>query len=166
MLRFLGSIDNTSNGLAIFGPLVTVHLRPDPEVALAARTDTRQSAELVEAKLMIDTGASRTVIEENTLMQLGMPPVRYLPITGVSQKSDLCSVYRIAVEIQMKDENEKHGSAILVTDVAGVPSPSLPEKHVGLLGRDFLQYVRFVYDGPKGEYEIIDYLDKGTKNGR
>ena len=63
----------------------------------------------------------------------------------------------------MKDEHDKSGAAILVTNVAGVPSPSIPEKHVGLLGRDFLQYVRLVYDGPKGEFDIIDYLDDDAK---
>jgi len=165
MLRFLGSIDNTPKGLTIYGPLVTVLLQPYPEITQAT-TDTGRPSRLVEATLMMDTGASRTVIEEKTLKQLGMPPLRYMPITGVSQKSDLCPVYRIAVEIQMRDENDRPGSAILVSDVAGVPSPSLPEKHVGLLGRDFLQYVRFVYDGPGGEFEIIDYLDAGSKPGR
>ncbi|MCP4604578.1 MAG: hypothetical protein GY847_29330 [Proteobacteria bacterium] len=165
MLKFLGNIDNTPSGLAVFGPLVTVRLQPAPEVARAMDDAGIQPAS-VEATLMMDTGAFSTVIEEKTMQRLGMPPIRYMPIIGVSQKSDLCPVYRIAVEIEMRDENEKPGSATLVTNVAGVPSPSLSEKHVGLLGRDFLQYVRFVYDGPKGEFEIIDYLDKGSKQGR
>ena len=157
MLRFLGRSDNPPKGLEIHGPLVTVRLLPDPELA------TARPATSVEAMLMIDTGASRTVIEETTIQKLGMPPLRYMPITGVSQQADLCAVYRMAIEIQMVDEHDKPGAAIMVTDVAGVPSPSLPEKHVGLLGRDFLQYVRLIYDGPKGEFEVVDYLDKETK---
>ena len=50
-------------------------------------------------------------------------------------------------------------ATMFTTDVVGMPSPPHPNEHVGLLGRDFLRYFRFVYDGPSGTYEIIHSPD-------
>jgi hypothetical protein len=51
----------------------------------------------------------------------------------------------------VRDELIKQGPLV---EVLFTPHPARP--HVGLLGRDFLQYVRFEYDGPSGMYQLID----------
>jgi hypothetical protein len=108
--------------------------------------------------LLVDTGAQKTSIEDKIAQALGLIPIRFDPVVGVSGKPELYPIYRMAVGIGMGEDGT--GAAlqkIFFAEVAGTPSPPIPWQHVGLLGRDFLQFLRLVYDGPQGTFELIDY---------
>ena len=148
-------------GLAINGPLVNITIQPAPEVVQSMR-DAGIEPKSVNTKMMVDTGAARTVIEDKVAQHLGLNPLRYASFVGVSQKSEKYPVYRVTISIAMEDEKKRRAVVAFTSDVAGVPSPTFSAEHQGLIGRDFLQHVRFVYDGPKGQFEIIDYRAQGS----
>jgi hypothetical protein len=107
--------------------------------------------------MMIDTGAQITVVEDAVPKFLKLEPIRFQAIAGVTGDLE-CPIYRLEISIRSNhhDENRRiHFSA----DVFAIPPVAeLARPHVGLLGRDFLQYARFDYDGPSGTYRLIDDL--------
>jgi hypothetical protein len=77
---------------------------------------------------------------------------------GVSYKPEDYPVYRMSVTIGMSEDGRTGGfQATFITNVVGTPSPKDPLGYAGLLGRDFLRFVRLTYDGPKAEYELVHY---------
>jgi hypothetical protein len=144
-----------SRGLIEAGPLVQVTFSPHPlDIELLAQEGTTWQP--VSHRMMVDTGAQLTVVEDAVPKFLNLVPIRYQLIAGVTGDLD-CPVYRLEIEISVTGRDGMHGAMKFWADVVAVPPvPELARPHVGLLGRDFLQYVRFEYDGPKGSYSIID----------
>jgi hypothetical protein len=149
-VRHRGNVTPVPHGLIFKGPLVRVTFGPHPDDAKATAAAGGTPKTMVH-RLMVDTGAQSTVV--------GLIPIRYVRIMGVSGKPEECPLYRMSITIGMEEDGS--GGTVLpaqfVANVAGVASPPKPLTHVGLLGRDFLSHVRLLYDGPKGEFEIIDY---------
>ena len=145
-----------SNATALVhgGPLVEVAFSPHPdEIPLLAVEGVKWEHAI--HKMMVDTGAELTVVEESVPQFLGIEPIRSQWITGIGGDVE-CPVYRLGIIIGFKDRMGKRSGATLSADIVAVPTPpDVNRPHVGLLGRDFLQFVRFEYDGPAGEYTII-----------
>lgn len=157
-VRHRGNVTPVPHGLIFTGPLVRVTLGPHPDDAQAIAAAGGIPKTIVH-HLMVDTGAQSTVVENVIAEALGLIPIRYVRIIGVSGKPEDCPLYRMNVTIGMV-ENGSAGMVLpaqFVANVAGVASPPKPLTHVGLLGRDFLSHVRLVYDGPRGEFELVDY---------
>lgn len=141
------------------GPLVQVALLPPPDVRAA---DPNAAADPLVVKLMVDTGAQKTVVDNDLLESLSLVPLRFEHMIGVSQKADLCPVYRLTVVLGVGEHktvpprpDELTAQVEFTTDVVGMPSPSIQFDHVGLLGRDFLAHVKFIYDGQSGRFDIV-----------
>ncbi len=135
------------------GPLVTVTLMPTPEV----RDQFIQSGTLIEPieRFLVDTGADRTLVEDRVAQGMGLTPIRYTPIVGVSQQPELCPVYLMVLRLFAQDDS---GARKLFMDsrseIVGMRSPTIPRQYVGLIGRDFLRNLHMVYNGPKGRVEF------------
>jgi len=143
------------NDLIEQGPLVEVSFRPHPvDIEVLASEGTAWQP--IVHKMMIDTGAQVTIVEEAVPQFLSLVPTRYQAIAGVT--GDLnCPVYRLGITIVGRDDDGIGQPIQFSADVVAVPPVAdVARPHVGLLGRDFLQYVRFEYDGPHGVYRIID----------
>ncbi len=142
-------------GLIEEGPLVQVTFTPHPlDIELLAREGTAWQP--ISHKMMVDTGAQLTVVEDAVPQFLDLVPIRFQSIAGVTGDLD-CPVYRLGINIGVSDRDGNRGEMKFWADIVAVPPvPDLTRPHVGLLGRDFLQYVRFEYDGPQGTYSIID----------
>lgn len=139
------------------GPLVEVTFAPhraDQERLATAGHDW----EPFVAKMMVDTGAELTLVEEVVPDFLGLRPIRYQEIEGVGGRVD-SPVYRLQLAIHASDAARRDGWMTFSSDVVAMPSPptdTARRPHVGLIGRDFLRHIRFVYDGPSGSFELID----------
>jgi hypothetical protein len=84
-------------------------------------------------------------------------------MVGVSQKSELCPVYLASINIDFADSLGAMGRLSFNAEVVGMESPTNPQEHRGLLGRDFLVHVdRFVYDGKAGTFDLILNPPPGT----
>lgn len=152
-MKHAGKVVPVPLGLVKAGPLVQVSLSPHPSIADTLRARGRPVPQL-SVKMMVDTGAELTVVERRLADDLGLVPVRFIPMIGVSQKPELSPVYRMSLTLRMSDAL---GSAVdlrFSTDMVGMPSPPQPAEHRGLIGRDFLMHVRFVYHGPTGDFWI------------
>lgn len=143
------------NELIEQGPLVEVSFRPHP-VDIEALASEGVAWEPIVHKMMIDTGAQVTIVEEAVPQFLSLVPTRYQAIGGVT--GDLnCPVYRLGITIVGRDDDGVEKAIQFSADVVAVPPVAdVARPHVGLLGRDFLQYVRFEYDGPHGVFRIVD----------
>ena len=106
-----------------------------------------------KAKLMVDTGAQNTVIDEVLASTLGIQPVRHMQMVGVSQKPEMCPVYMMAITIGMSSGRDT-AEVTFATHVVGMKSMPQANQCQGLLGRDFLQHFLFHYNGPAGRFEI------------
>jgi hypothetical protein len=87
-------------------------------------------------------------------------------MVGVSQKPELCPVYFLNITLGVGDGAD----VIPVTfsaECIGMAPPVVQQQHVGLLGRFFLSFMKFIYDGPKGTFELIPNVPQpATQEGR
>jgi hypothetical protein len=113
-----------------------------------------QTPGYVIARMMVDTGAQRTLVDDRLPAQLGFKPLRYEQMIGVSQKPELYPVYKMSIAIMMDAGHAGYVQVQFHADIVGMPTPGAAQQHNGLLGRDFLRQFKFVYDGPAGEFHL------------
>ena len=107
------------------------------------------------------------MIEKRIAAQLGLTPIRFEPMIGVSQKPEMCPVYLMSVNIFVGDDGGPATKAVTFgAEVIGMSSPPKPQQHAGLLGRDFLSHMKLVYDGPHGAFELIPEVPAGAAPAR
>ncbi len=144
--RHKGSCLPVPQGLVNAGPLVGVELSAHPRVD--------NVSPILGVKLMVDTGAQKTVIHDEIAVKLGLVPLRFESIVGVSGKPEDCPVYRMQMRLKMANHVGVEAQIDFATDVVGAPLLKQGFDCVGLIGRDFLKHVKLVYDGPNGCFEI------------
>lgn len=150
-MKHFGIVQPRGSGLATLGALIDVTIRPAPAIREAMRFDGDEPGE-VKHKLLIDTGAHRTLIAREIAESLGLDPIRLDPIVGVSQKVEEWPVYRMGIEVNVTLDAGDNMPIEVDLEVAGSPPFAESEKHVGLLGRDFLADWLFFYNGPEGGF--------------
>lgn len=138
-------------GLVETGPLVNVTLgHADDYVGM----EDLMPQHFPLAKMMIDTGASFTLVEERVVARLGYRPIRYREVLGVDQKPTMCPVFRMSIGLLMGDRLGNDHTVVFREDVVGMRAPDDTQAYVGLLGRDFLVHFEFTYDGPKASFVL------------
>jgi hypothetical protein len=83
---------------------------------------------------------------------MGLSPIRYIPVIGVSHKSEECPVYLMTIRMDVKDGHREHTDYVDYN--ATVVGMRCPRQWQGLLGRDFLRRFRMIYDGGRGLVEL------------
>ena len=96
---------------------------------------------------LIDTGASVTCVHEPTLTNLGVQPVGSATI-GTAGGEHQRGLYPTRILLPQANIDAEYASVVSV-DLSG-------QGIIALLGRDFLERVLMVYDGPSGEI-ILGY---------
>lgn len=138
-------------GLVRTGPLVEVQLSPHQSIAAILQKQGKPVPGLT-TKMMVDTGAHSTLVSQALVSKLGVQPIRFTPVTGVSGKPENYPVYPLSLAIKFGSG----GTGALLSfnaDVIGMPS-MLGGETGGLLGRDFLLHFELFYDGPNGFIEL------------
>jgi hypothetical protein len=139
------------------GPLVEVTFLPHSSVrdSFVASGDMPQTT----VKMLVDTGADRTVVERRIAEGMGLSPIRFHPMVGVNQKPELYPVFLISLQFCVEDDHGKvhtHFDA----EVIGMNPPPVSKPYAGLIGRDFLRHFHVIYNGPKGKVEL--HLSSGV----
>ncbi len=114
-------------------------------------------AEFPRHKMLIDTGAAFTLIEDRLAVALGMRPIRYREVIGIDQKAKMRPVFRLSIGLEVGDGLGNNRTVVFREDVVGMPRPPRDEEYVGLLGRDFLSHFELTYDGPNARYGLAYY---------
>ena len=117
---------------------------------------TRASLNPIAGSTRPGEGDAERLLASVLAGELDLTPIRFEQIVGVSQKAEEYPVFRLVLQLRVSSGEKSH-QYDYPTDVIGVPSPVVSQQqHFGLLGRDFLQAWRLVYDGPSAvvEFEI------------
>lgn len=147
-------------GLVENGPLVAVTLgHVDDYVGMEGRRPTN----FPRSKMMIDTGAAFTLIEETIAVRLGFRPVRFREVIGVDQAPSMRPVFRMSIGLEVGDGLGNNLTVVFKEQVVGMPPPAHPEEYVGLLGRDFLRHFEFTYDGPNARFSLARHRSTRRK---
>ncbi|MFT7625065.1 MAG: hypothetical protein ACI9WU_004256 [Myxococcota bacterium] len=141
-------------GLVEHGPQVTVTVGHNADYM--GIEDLRPEVFPV-CKMLIDTGAAFTLIEEDIAVKLGFRPIRYREVIGVDQKPTMRPVFRLSIGLEMGDGLGNERVVVFREDVVGMPRPTRTESSVGLLGRDFLSHFVLGFDGPNARYSLSYY---------
>jgi len=141
--------------LILHGPIANVALsRP------VSSQEEMQQASWIQIKMLIDTGAYKTVIDRGVAEALGLEPIRFETMTGISHVPEECPVFLLSVKIGLTD-GSRVGEILFTSEMVGMNTPPSPRPFNGLLGRDFLRHVRLSYDGPSGYCDIVGVIPDG-----
>ncbi len=154
MISHKGRVKPAPSGLVEVGPLVKVTFQPAEQVAQWLKAQGKTTPAFA-AQLMVDTGAQSSLVDHAIPDALGISPLRMASVVGVNQKPEEHPVYRMGMVLGMEGRGGKD-TARVIFEADFIATPSSPHQHSGLIGRDFLQHVKFIYDGPTGTFEIID----------
>ena len=95
---------------------------------------------------LIDSGASKTCVDENAITQLGVPPINQITVQTPSGAAQQC-LYPARFSFP--------GTPLPGIDFGSVVGSTLAAQGiVALIGRDVLERCVFVYNGPAGTYSI------------
>lgn len=126
--------------LQIHGPTANV------TVGWLVENEEDDSPDAIRAKALIDTGALQSCIDDDLAVQLQLPVVDIVSISGVGGAQDH-NVY--AAEVNITALSFKQFGRF-----AGVHLSAGGQSHQVLLGRTFLQNMIMVYDGRRGHVTI------------
>lgn len=115
---------------------------------------TQEPPPAVFATFLIDTGADTTMVDEQIMRTLGLTAINQRQVITSESKgvARLCDVYDIGISVP-------NGGATpwKIPTVAALGRPlHMNDALHGVLGRDVLDKVRLVYDGPQQVF-TIDY---------
>ena len=99
------------------------------------------SPEMVQVETLIDSGSDMTVVPERIVEQLQLRRADYVTVSGLELETRERPVYAVTVNIE------------------GVFGPTIQgviawEKDYGLLGRDVLNSLVVILDGPNRQLEV------------
>lgn len=132
------------------GPLLSVLVGPSVPKIKALQQSGIAPPPPIMMRFLIDTGASHTCVDQNSIAPLSLIPTGsvsvHTPSTGANPVEQF--LYDVSIYIH-HDESPKLLSVMPVcaADFSGQPID-------GLLGRDFLRSCLFVYDGVAQTHSI------------
>lgn len=141
---------SSGRAMEALGPIIHVLLRPSPDVV---RIPAQRTGERVA--MLIDTGAECTLVDDRTPKALGYDPVSYTMIGGATGAPKSLPVYRMEMLVRMFDGGGRAHDVAIGQDVVGMEPRPHRRADFGLLGRDYLAKMRFIYDGPRGAFSLI-----------
>jgi predicted aspartyl protease len=104
----------------------------------------------LQTKMIIDTGATGSVLDEAVIKQLGLTPTGTTQILTPSSKGipSICPTFDVQITIY-------HRQYALVHQTFPVISSDLRGQNIQrLLGCDFLQHCLLIFDGMRGEFTL------------
>lgn len=99
----------------------------------------------VPATALIDTGASRTVIQTGTAAQLGLNPVGVVSVSTPSSTNVQCFAYAVGLILP---------NGVGIDGIVAIELPLTGQNIECLIGRDVLSMAVFVYTGGTNTFTI------------
>ena len=130
--------------LRVDGPLVEVHLAVGDATEAALRAANSSVPPPVAVQAMVDTGATKSVMQQGVAIQLGLNPVSMTSITTPSSTNVLCPEYLIRLVFP---NNVLYEGTVIEAPLQG-------QSVQCLIGRDVLSHAVFVYIGYRNLFSL------------
>ena len=140
----MASITAAISGLVSVGPVLDLHIAVPQQVELLLTEQGQPVPAPVPAAMMIDTGASNSVIQTGIAQQLGLQPVGTVGINTPSSENVQCLQYLVRLLLP-----KGLVAVVLVTE-----APLNGQNIQGLIGRDLLQHGVLVYLGTENQFTL------------
>ena len=142
---------HTGSAIALIarGPVLAVEVSQRRAI-LDERSAGAVSTRMIE--MLIDTGASHSVIDSEVLRSLGVFPISMTHVRFALGETTICPVFRVDLLLRLHRPDGATASFVYPTQVIGRPAPG--GLRPGLLGRDFLSRTRMVYEGDSGRVSL------------
>jgi len=136
------NLGNITGGqrLAYIGPSLAVDIGFDASHHHASTTPPTPGAKGVSA--LVDTGANQCCIDATLAMQLQLPIVNQVKVSGVHGAA-MANMH--LAQIHVPSLNQTIWGHFIGADLTGGG-----QAHRAILGRDFLRNYKMTYDGPSG----------------
>jgi hypothetical protein len=123
------------------GAIVDVTIQPSADAVAATG---RPAPAPIKVKMLLDTGADQTALDEGQITQWGLI---YVSMAFIGTMNGTRPARSYELQLQLSAPGAKEAWAVGPLIVMSRPSfAGLP--YVGLIGRDILDRVVFTYDGP------------------
>ena len=104
--------------------------------------------------MLVDTGATHSVLDAAVLREIGAEPLRSTHVTYASGETAERALYKLRIELSLFD-GRSTSTAFAAIELNEEDWSRRPQRrHHGLLGRNFLRNMRMVYDGGLGVFEL------------
>jgi len=102
---------------------------------------------------LLDTGCSKTSIDERVAQELGLPPVSYGSYRGSGNRDAVdCSCYPVQFTFGQLTEPGQPVAGLLIAQCQEVIGAQIgTDEYVAIIGRDILSLCSLSYDGTTGE---------------
>ena len=140
----MASFTAAVSDLQVVGPVLDVQIAvPQAVEALLTAAGTPVPAP-VAASLMVDTGASLTVIQTGIAQKLGLQAVGAIQVNTPSSQNVLCTQYAVRILLPKG----------VVASVLATEAPLQGQNIQGLIGRDLLKHGVLVYLGTEDQFTL------------
>lgn len=95
------------------------------------------------------------MVDDRTPQALGHRPSHYTLIGGATGVPRSLPVYRMQMIVRLADADGLSHEVAFGQEIVGMEPRPHRGADFGLLGRDNLAYMRFVYDGPRGAFSLL-----------
>ena len=148
----------TSGGaLAALGPILHVIIRPSPDAARSSDTPAGERVAMV-----IDTGSACSMVDNRTARALGHEPAYFTLIGGATGDPELRPVYRMEMVVRLLDWAGRSHDVGFRQEIVGLEPRPQRGAAFGLIGRDYLANMHFLYDGRRGSFTLLFDQDPAT----
>lgn len=154
--RLFRGLPGGPEALVTRGPVVLARLRVDrfvQEMKLA----NAEPVDSVDVHLLVDTGASMSMLDSRVVQHLGLRPVRPTNVVVANNTVSSVMIHRASIALPM---DASHGGDMVLFEIfaAALPPGPAPMAYDGLIGRDFLQRFELLYDGPRGLFGMRTHV--------
>jgi hypothetical protein len=136
-------------GLRGYGPALPVTISATPEYVEALTAAGTLPPAPIQGFALIDTGASITMVDESVCQTLGLQPTGFEKMAHVGGLDE-----RACYPVQITFPNTPFSEPILAPRVVSADLKYGDPHYLLLFGRDLLSWMKFVYNGPAGRFEI------------
>jgi predicted aspartyl protease len=138
--------------LANIGPLIPAEISVPEELISVYQSSGIQVPTPESGHLLIDTGASVTLVQPELIDRLGLKPIDETKLHGVGGACD-AFVYYVLMKLKGKEGSLEFNIRVVAHDIDNELFRKIKDTYpvIGLLGRDFLLSMKFVCDFPNNE---------------